>query len=691
MSQVSSSMNVSNFVVRQSTDDKGILCKRSEMSSQYTAEQTTQNTQGMSLRKWLNCGFNEANKPERLQIYRQIVQVVDMAHSQGNALQDLRLSNFILFPSNEIIYFNSSAQHQVVNFMDQNYRKNIQPGPESYVTVELEKNWYACPEELYGSDLLSANIYSLGILLFELLGSFIAFEMQYAVMSDLRNRILPPSFIYENPQEAGFCLWLLHPNPASRPTTRKILQSELLSGTKDLNSKSTYASTIDKSEDAEFEILHDFLISLKEQKEKHALELRETIQLLETDMKRCQDKKLYRMLYDSNISETDMSQLESAYFSKRARLQPAETVSNERNDLDLLGNRKMCYEKNFGCTNDVLDDICKFMRYRKFKVCGSLKNENLLNSSNAICSLSFDHDENYIAAAGVSNKIKIYEFESLLHDSVDVKYPAVELLNKSEVSCVSWNNYLKNYLASVDYDGAVQVWDAFTGQGLSHYTEHQQRAWCVDFSLVDPTQFASGSDDRSVKLWNLNNKTSNCTIKSAGSVCCVQFSPCSSYLLAFGSADYKIHCYDLRNTRIPWCTLAGHQKAVSHVKFVDSDSLASASTDNTLKLWDLKQTSLEGISTDACCMTYIGHTNEKNFVGLSVLDGYIACGSESNEVYAYHKSFPMPITSYNFGSTDSDETGDGNTQFVSSVCWREISNTIVAGNSGGSIKVLKML
>nr|GEU46053.1 protein suppressor of PHYA-105 1-like isoform X1 [Tanacetum cinerariifolium] len=65
------------------------------------------------------------------------------------------------------------------------------------------------------------------------------------------------------------------------------------------------------------------------------------------------------------------------------------------------------------------------------------------------------------------------------------------------------------------------------------------------------------------------------------------------------------------------------------------------STNNTLKLWDLKQTSLEGISTHACCMTYMGHTNEK--------------------VYAYHRSFQMPITSYKFGSTDTDETSDDNT------------------------------
>lgn len=35
--------------------------------------------------------------------------------------------------------------------------------------------------------------------------------------------------------------------------------------------------------------------------------------------------------------------------------------------------------------------------------------------------------------------------------------------------------------------------------------------------------------------------------------------------------------------------------------------------------------------------TFRGHTNEKNFVGLTVNSEYIACGSETNEVFVYHK------------------------------------------------------
>lgn len=96
-----------------------------------------------------------------------------------------------------------------------------------------------------------------------------------------------------------------------------------------------------------------------------------------------------------------------------------------------------------------------------------------------------------------------------------------------------------------------------------------------------------------------------------------------------GSADHHIHYYDLRNISQPLHTFSGHRKAVSYVKFVSDSELASASTDNTLRLWDVKE--------NMPLRTFRGHTNEKNFVGLSVSNEYLACGSETNEVFVYHK------------------------------------------------------
>lgn len=92
-------------------------------------------------------------------------------------------------------------------------------------------------------------------------------------------------------------------------------------------------------------------------------------------------------------------------------------------------------------------------------------------------------------------------------------------------------------------------------------------------------------------------------------MCSVQFQPDSAYSLAIGSADHKIYCYDLRNLRIPRCILVNHMKTVSYVKYLDSLSLVSASTDNSLKLWDLPA-SASGI-IESPLQTFTGHTNIK--------------------------------------------------------------------------------
>ena len=44
----------------------------------------------------------------------------------------------------------------------------------------------------------------------------------------------------------------------------------------------------------------------------------------------------------------------------------------------------------------------------------------------------------------------------------------------------------------------------------------------------------------------------------------------------------------------------------------------NSSTDSELKLWN--------VESGQCIRTYKGHTNEKNFVGLTVNKNFIACG-----------------------------------------------------------------
>ena len=48
------------------------------------------------------------------------------------------------------------------------------------------------------------------------------------------------------------------------------------------------------------------------------------------------------------------------------------------------------------------------------------------------------------------------------------------------------------------------MWDVARNQLVMEMKEHERRVWSVDFSLADPTKLASGSDDGTVKLWNIN-------------------------------------------------------------------------------------------------------------------------------------------------------------------------------------------
>ncbi|KAL2336145.1 hypothetical protein Fmac_010591 [Flemingia macrophylla] len=795
----------SDALLRSNVDENKPLMDRTVISG----------SNGLNLREWLKYEGHKMKKFGRLRIFKQMLELVDFAHSQGLVLLDFEPSYFTLLPSSKIKYTGSYGQQvlddgamtcnvtrkrhmkqntcscqslnrkqqklrgETESFTQQHYftcvhgsratmnqtdsetNKALDSKSEESMcqsssschhtcteekqfmsaTIQLEEKWYCSPEILNdGVCTLSSNIYSLGVLLFELLCNIESWEVHSTAMLNLCHRILPPKFLAENPKEAGFCLWLLHPEPSSRPNVRMILESELMCESEESNSVDDVGISDDEAETDQ--LLH-FLIAFKEEKNQQAAKLEEELNFLNEDIKEiersysfetdsvfpfaqinnpevranslhfqdslCSDisGSTRRSFVDEERFLSNINQLENSYFSTRFQVLPKEASSVSSNDKNVMESRLRLphvenvnkdprrIQSSVGCLGSFFEGLCKFARYSKFEECGRLRNTDLLSSANVMCALSFDRDEDYIAAGGVSKKIKIFDLNAISRDSSDIQYPVVEMSNKSKLSCVCWNTYIKNHLASTDYDGVVQMWDADTGQPLSQYMEHQKRAWSVHFSQSDPKLFASGSDDCSVKLWNISEKNSLGTIWNPANICCVQFSAYSTNLLFFGSADYKVYGYDLRHTRIPWCTLSGHGKTVSYVKVIDAEEVVSASTDNSLKLWDLKKTSSSGLSSDSCALTFKGHSNEKNFVGLSVLDGYVACGSESNEVYCYHKSLPVPIATHKFESIDPisghQNSGDNNGQFVSSVCWRKKSNMLVAANSVGIVKLLQMV
>ena len=225
--------------------------------------------------------------------------------------------------------------------------------------------------------------------------------------------------------------------------------------------------------------------------------------------------------------------------------------------------------------------LSKFTRYSTVRPLANLSyTSDMFTNASIVSSIEFDKDNEFFAIAGISKRIKIYEYNVVIKDVVDIHYPTSEMICSSKTSCVAWSHFHKNNLVSSDYEGTVTVWDTNTREKVKTFQEHEKRCWSVDFNLVDTKLIASGSDDARVKLWSTNVSHSVASLEAKANICCVKFNPASCYHLAFGSADHCVHYYDLRNTKEALKMFKGHKKAVSYVKFLNGSDLVSASTDS---------------------------------------------------------------------------------------------------------------
>ncbi|GJJ72634.1 E3 ubiquitin-protein ligase RFWD2 [Entomortierella parvispora] len=530
-------------------------------------------------------------------------------------------------------------------------------------------------------------------------------------------------------------------------------------------------------EQVELEVLLDFLRNTRAEKEEALARLNAQIQCLDNDLRRAHEKLEVLKQYNgytttqgleedeedqlnsggaqvpNQVSEEEdeavparvgskrtLSQMErenksevgpedEATESELQNLKIAQQVNiNKKRVADHFEDLQRCYfdfslsssARRESALSSFCSTISKFTKYSRFEHVNTLRYGDIFNTSSIVSSIEFDRDDEYFATAGVTKKIKIFEYGSIektglvgtslkgddrteglevgekpRHQSNKkpilsvLHYPVREMTCRSKISCLSWNSYIKSQIASSDYEGIVSLWDSQTGLNTLNYDEHEKRAWSVDFSRTDPTRLASGSDDTKVKIWSTTHKASVCTIESKANICCVKFNPESSHHIAFGSADHHIHYYDLRKATEPLFVFKGHRKAVSYVKFLGREELVSASTDSTLKLWNTSRMN--------CARTYTGHVNEKNFVGLSASGDWISCGSENNAVYTYYKELRDPVVTVKFGNsnpvTGEENADEDPTQFVSSVCWKKntSNNILLAANSSGVIKVLELV
>ncbi len=141
-------------------------------------------------------------------------------------------------------------------------------------------------------------------------------------------------------------------------------------------------------------------------------------------------------------------------------------------------------------------------------------------------------------------------------------------------------------LASGSDDKTVKLWEVRGGKLLHTLEGHQDRVRSVAFDPQGGT-LASGSTDKTVKFWEASSGTLLCTLGHKNGVNIVAFDP-QDGTLASGSIDKTVNLWETPRGKL-LRTLKGHQSAITSVAFDPRGAtLASGSDDRTVKLWEAR-------------------------------------------------------------------------------------------------------
>lgn len=178
-------------------------------------------------------------------------------------------------------------------------------------------------------------------------------------------------------------------------------------------------------------------------------------------------------------------------------------------------------------------------------------------------------------------------------------------------------------LASGSRDRTIKLWNLQTGELQQTLTGHQKRVISVVFSS-DRQFLASGSEDCTIKLWPLNDGSEIGELTGhLGAVYAVAISPDSRTLVS-SSWDRTIKIWDL-SSRQELKSLTGHGLPCTAVAISrNGKTLATGSHDTTIKLWDL--------ATGELAATLTEHTKAVNSVIFSPDGNTLASGSSDRTV-----------------------------------------------------------
>lgn len=174
--------------------------------------------------------------------------------------------------------------------------------------------------------------------------------------------------------------------------------------------------------------------------------------------------------------------------------------------------------------------------------------------------LAGDHQQSVLALRHHTNKVSAISWHTteqglLLTASYDKKVAAVDVRSPGSVrtwtlgadadpEAVAWDPHVAHRFVVACEDGSVTCFDARKeGAPLWKLDAHKKATSSVDFNPVAAGVLATGSADKTVKLWDVSGATPSLLATKdmeLGKVFSVKFSPDSASLLAAGGSKGKV-------------------------------------------------------------------------------------------------------------------------------------------------------